>query len=716
MPLKTMMGKLIPRRSAWFVWAALLSLAALAARADLRFDAFLGYDNILPERSWFPVTCEIYNDGPAFNATVEVSAAQFGAGQSRRFKLDLPTNTRKRITIPVFTTAVDWTARLLDESGKVRGEQALQPTRVMKNNLPLVAALARTVGGAPALPEVLSSQNGDTKYPVARLQTSLFPENPLALDGINMLYLSSEKAVELSVGQVNALMAWLQDGGHLVVGIEQLTDVNGTAWLRDLLPCTVSSIGNANSHEALQEWARGAASYSDAAAQAKPRRQKPGAALDLADSGADDVQFDAAPMSIATGQMRDGKVLIGDGGAPFAIEGIRGRGTITVLMFNAEREPFISWKNRTWFWSKLAGVAPGVFLNQNATVLANRLSSDGIFRAIIETKQVRKLPLGWLLALLVAYLVVIGPLDQYCLKKLNRQMLTWITFPCYVVFFSALIYFIGFHLRAGELEWNELNVVDVLPSEDHAVLRGQTYVSIYSPNNAHYQLAGSEKFASLRGEYMGNFGGNQEHGGATVNQLGNNFQADAFVQVWTSEMFVSDWIEKAAQPLGMAVEHNSGGWDVTVTNSLDHDLPGLRVVLGGSIYTLGDVPAGQTKTFPVSDRGGTAIGEMARQYSQSFREAVQALNQSFGNNANYIPNPRAATEAASFLSYINNQDQQAWNNFTGPSSLDISRFTTGPFAILLAWDGNHSPAKLNQFTPKRYHSDTLFRLVVPVKT
>ena len=123
---------------------------------------------------------------------------------------------------------------------------------------------------------------------------------------------------------------------------------------------------------------------------------------------------------------------------PLAVDGLRGRGRITVLTFSPEREPFLSWKNRNWFWSKLADIPASAFLDPNAMVMANRLSSDGIFRAMIETKQVRKLPLGWLLALLVAYLLVIGPLDQYWLKKINRQMLTWVTFPCYVVLFFGV--------------------------------------------------------------------------------------------------------------------------------------------------------------------------------------------------------------------------------------------------------------------------------------
>ncbi len=86
------------------VLAVLLCLAT-AARAALQFDAFLGYDNIVPERSWFPVTCELQNDGPPFNAVIEVSADEFGrAGLVRRFPIDLPTNTRKRICIPVFSS------------------------------------------------------------------------------------------------------------------------------------------------------------------------------------------------------------------------------------------------------------------------------------------------------------------------------------------------------------------------------------------------------------------------------------------------------------------------------------------------------------------------------------------------------------------------------------------------------------------------------------
>jgi hypothetical protein len=260
-----------------------------------------------------------------------------------------------------------------------------------------------------------------------------------------------------------------------------------------------------------------------------------------------------------------------------------------------------------------------------------------------------------------------------------------------------------------------LNVVDILPDNQRAVLRGQTYVSIYSPNNAHYQLAGNEKFASLRGEYLGNFGGNQEGSRASVDQTGNTFQADAFVPVWTSELFVSDWVEPSALPLDMTVRRLSDGWEVTVNNSLDRSLPDVQAVVGGRIYKLGDLAAGQTKTFTVQTSQGTLVGDMARQHSDQFRNAVQQLRSSFGNNSNPITDVAQGTRAACFLTYVNNGGQETWNNFTGPANLDLTRFVERNYAILLAWDAGHSPTSLNQFTAKRTHRDTLFRLVVPVK-
>jgi len=279
---------------------------------------------------------------------------------------------------------------------------------------------------------------------------------------------------------------------------------------------------------------------------------------------------------------------------------------------------------------------------------------------------------------------------------------------------------IGFHLRAGELEWNELNVVDVLPDllpgVPSAVLRGETYVSIYSPVNAHYQLGSGQPFATLRGEYGGNYGRGGENSGAAIVQTGNGFDAQAFVPVWTSQLYVSDWLQRAEPaPLAMSVSRQDAGWSATIENTTDWPLPQARLALGQRLYDLGALPAHQTKTFTLNTGDGALLAGFVNQNSGSFRNAVQARRTTFGNNAVAIGNVAQGAMAASFLAKMN-APEAGGNNFEVFRSLDLSRFAGADHAILLAWDPDHSlAAPLNRFAAKRTHRDTLLRLVVPVK-
>src|SRR5262245_52941551 len=111
-------------RPRWSV-VFLLIFFTITSRAALQFDVFLGYDNIVPEASWFPVVCEIKNDGPTFTGTVELTSPN--QSQTRRLAVELPTGTLKRIVIPVFSTTAQsyarWDVRLFDERGRMRAEQ-----------------------------------------------------------------------------------------------------------------------------------------------------------------------------------------------------------------------------------------------------------------------------------------------------------------------------------------------------------------------------------------------------------------------------------------------------------------------------------------------------------------------------------------------------------------------------------------------------------------
>jgi len=573
----------------------------------------------------------------------------------------------------------------------------------------------------------VAPQSLDLQPPSARFQPSIFPDNPLVLEGLDLLYLNSEKASELKDSQISALYAWLNAGGHLVVAVEQVADVTAARWLRNLFPFDLKDMQTVASHSELQNWIRMATTKRSARAGLRPSnvpdRSRPGTRTVAPEQPFSEILldpvFEAAPLQVASGTVRDGTVMLSAGEVPLMVTANRGRGRITALLFSPEREPFRSWKNRDWFWAKLISVPPTWFVPEPLYSFGGT-SIDGIFGAMIDSRQVRKLPVQWLLLLLVVYLLVIGPLDQYCLKRLNRQMLTWLTFPIYVALFSLLIYYIGYKLRAGETEWNELHLVDILPHGEAAEWRGRTYASVYSPVNARYKVAGDQLESTLRGEFMSAWSGGQEGSRAEVLQRDRGFDAEIFVPVWTSQLFVSDWMQSGEYPFTVSVAAQPAPtgdkWVVTIENRLGRELKEIRLVLRDRVYDLGTLPPGKTSTFSVAQGGGTALNEFVQSNTSQFVVAAQGRQHAFGDNAaRWLELNAAHLTAVSFVGKAMNVGPNQ-RGFVCPGGLDLTPLVDRGDAVVLAWDPGHAPGdgSMNRFKTVRNHRDTLLRLAVPV--
>jgi hypothetical protein len=725
---------------ALFLTVAALCLLALPLpiQAAVRFDAFLGYDGVLPQANWFPVVCEVQNDGPTFKAVVEVSPSQFGPGQRRALAVELPTGTTKRFALPVFSTGrgfVTWDARLLDDRGRVRAEaRNLRVRRTVAPRIPIFAAVTRAV---PALPPTQGGQ-AEVSPVVARLQPAVFPDTPLGLEGLNTIYLSSERALDLKESQVKALLAWLRAGGRLVVGVEQLGHLNGTDWLKPLLPCEVTGLGQASPHEALQEWLTKPLPSGRVTPSVVRHAHVPGMRFDPRGGQPEvsgdnpyanlkpDTSFANAPMQVASARLREGWVLIGSEAQPLVVSARRGRGELVTLLFSPELEPFLSWTNRPWFWARMADFPPELFVRQTDSAVYpvyGGYSLDSLFGAMIDSRQVRKLPVGWLLALLLTYLMVIGPLDYWGLKKINRQMWTWLTFPAYVGLFSVLIYFIGYKLRAGEIEYNELHVVDVIPGGDLSVKappgqadwRGSTYASLYSPANARYPLASEIPIASLRGEFAGGYGPGDEVGRTSIEQQTVGFRAEVSVPVWTSRLFVGQWWQRGDSPLRLRVTGSGRRYEVELENRTDTAIRPVRLVIGDRVFDLGEIQARQVRQVSVQEAQGQMLSGFLRGHAASFQNAAGQRGRAFGDSeGGFITDVVGGAMAASFPSLL--RPAQGFVQFIAPGSLDLTPLLERGDAILLAWVPGYAPVKpMNRFSPRRGQRDTLFRLAVPVE-
>lgn len=712
--------RLFSRGLQYFLLATLLLLAAGSARAALRFDVFLGCDGYASYASWFPVVCEIQNDGPAFTGVVEVSGGSYQQKGTRRLVVELPTGTTKRVTLPVFTESMamgaGWDVKLLDERGRTRASQTnLRMRRILRSESILMGSLSRGGAWSPTFAKV-ASRGADLQPVAARFQPAVFPDSPVVMDGMDALYLNAERAVDLRPAQVEAIRRWLAAGGHLIVAVENPADANAVPWLRQMLPATIEGVRTVAAHTELQSWITAKVDYGARRNPIQGRRPnsipssrtvtRPFADL------ADDLEFEQANLNVVeVTPSRDARILVSAEGVPLVIQAGRGMGRVSLLTFSPERQPVRSWMNQPAFWARLTEVPPEFFVFDNVTG-GGGYGVDGLFGAMIDSRQVRKLPVGWLLLLLVGYLVVIGPLDRWWLKKINKPMLTWVTFPIYVVLFSGLIYLIGYRLRAGDREYNELHVVDVLPGVGGSVLKGKTYGSIYSPNNQTHKLKGPEAVAAFRGELGSTWGGSSQSERVEVLQREESFEAKAFVPVWTSQLFVNDWWEPGPGPIKVTLNRSGSLVKVTVESRLDHDLAPANFVYRGRLYDLGAIPANGTQSMVLEPRRGrileNVVGQLGGRFSAVVRERTAAFGSARGGRIDDLP---GATLAISFLSHLAPSGQMPFNAAAG---LDLSR-AAKQNGILVAWASGQAPVPtMSQFQVRRGQVNTCWRVPVPV--
>src|SRR5262249_25055510 len=114
--------------------------------------------------------------------------------------------------------------------------------------------------------------------------------------------------------------------------------------------------------------------------------------------------------------------------------------------------------------------------------------------------EVPVISFGWVALFILVYIIVVGPLDYFFLKKVVKRLeLTWITFPAVVLIVSALAYVSAYYLKGNDLRINKVDLVDIVaetPEEDAAaphVARGAraygtTWFTVFSPRIQNYTV------------------------------------------------------------------------------------------------------------------------------------------------------------------------------------------------------------------------------------
>ncbi|HYO87252.1 MAG TPA: hypothetical protein VER79_01320, partial [Candidatus Limnocylindrales bacterium] len=449
-----------------FVWfgliALLLALAGSAAAQsgglqeliELRVDA--GYDGHFRELEWLPVRVSVVNNGPDVSGRLVVRPETSGDGITNTFSAPvlLPQGAQQTIFLYVTARAFANQVRveLLSDAGAVlaSGDDLI---RVVRPGDRIAVVFTDAVAGGVDLSGAVL---GGFSLFQADWSAQQLPPLPEALAGIDLMLFDELDTGVFSTAQRKALGDWVRAGGHLIAA-------GGAGWqataagLTELLPLIPQSAQSIESLLPIAQW------LAVPEAQAK--------ALD-------------APALVATGELSaDAQVLVqSTGNVPLVVRRFVGNGVVDYLAPGPNAAPLRDWAGMGDLWFALEtsrGPLPG---------WAHGFENWGqAQQAVSIIPGIDPLPDILPLALfMLAYVVVVGPLNFVVLTRLDRRDWAWLTIPLSILVFSGASWIIGSNLRGADPLLNRMAVVRTWPDEDRAAAEG--LVGLLSPRRAQYTL------------------------------------------------------------------------------------------------------------------------------------------------------------------------------------------------------------------------------------
>lgn len=553
------------------------NLSTEDAPAGIAIAASAAYGGVYRPGSWVPVTIELENTSSDLQAElrvgVERSSTLYGT------QVDLPNGARKAVTVYVF---VPTSSRQLAVS-LLAGDEPLASRAVTLTPRPSreqIVGIVTVEGSGPALPNRLADNR-----PVSSIALRIadLPDQAAGLSSFDTLVFDDLPTSELSTAQLTALRDWVVRGGQLVIaggpGAERTL-----AGLPPLLqPVAIS--GN---------------------------ETVPAAILFGADTAATGLTL--AQATALTGA--DGTTLshpLQNSALPAAAPWLFGRqvGQGSVVFFAAalNTPDFARWPEAERFWSDLLqrnqSLPPGFGPDDMSR---DRFIDGNIASMLTRLPILAFPPLELIGGLLLAYIVLVGPVTYLVLRRLDRLALGWLVVPALTLVFAFSAYGLSYARRGGDIVLNQITLIEAFDSGAGSaeLARIRSFVGLFSPRQQQYELelaaapAGSPVLTrpiSLQGPWDQR--SDAQAGVFLQPDQGGAPLAELPVAQWSMRGLINDEVREY-NILQATVTLDGDKLSAEVHNNGDTPLVDLTVVQGNQVAHIGDLAPGERRTAPLS--------------------------------------------------------------------------------------------------------------------
>ena len=641
----------LPARVALAVTLAMAAMAAasvgaLAAGNGVTLTVHVGYQDVVKLGEWMPVTIDAKNTGAGIDGTLEVQVAlnaQPGVTGLPVYQqlISLAGGASKRIRtyVTVDTTGATITARIV-QGGRVIASLNAAPVNTTSAMIGVLSDQATSLDGFAAVhPASVAAR-------VVHLRADEIAESAIPLRAFDILAIDDFATDGLTAGQRTAISDFVRAGGNLLLG-------TGAAWRKTLAGLSPSIVPIA---------VNGTASVTTPL-------------------------LGGRPVEVATGVPTPGLVWLAGGSQPLLLERQVGAGIVTLATFDWNQEPVAGWSGTAPLLRQL--IARAVFgsgtANQNIlygnagmgpitpfgsqSTIASRSAALSSVLGNLPGLDLPSLQLTGALVLL--YVLLVGPINYVVLGAMRRRALAWVTVPLIAVIAAGGAYGAGVFTKGRSVQANQVTILHLQPGSDHAYQ--ESYTGVMAPSRGDYQAAvsGGRLLISPivnNGAYDLSALGTGSRSSIRINVDNNNVTLPGMT-AFVLNGFATESMTSAPQ-LAAHIQLVNGKLAGTIENHSDLAFTDAVLIMGDSFQTFGALKPGATATVNLEVKPANQSGQpvYTRIYGTSFFNGPQPNQPTDAQREDY-----AKTQILSVL--------PTGGNFKGIS------LTSAP--LLVAW--THQP-------------------------
>jgi hypothetical protein len=563
----------------------LIAVGSTAAASPVSLDVRPLLGGRFESGGWLALAVKLTNDGPPVAGYLLAGTSD---GTARR-PVELPAGARKQVTLYVRPQA-------FQRKIEVRFEKDTEVLAKAEADLQVLdttsAGQVLIVGdGSGSLRAQLLSRGAGLPEPTSLLPTDL-PERPEPLAGVDVIVWAADSTA-LTPAQRRSLERWVAAGGQLIV-------LGGPDWqarseaFSELLPVSgLHAVDGANA-SGLSGWLGGTAP--------------------------------AGKITAASGKAANGALVLATlgekSGEPLLAAISRGAGRVFYFAVDLATDEFRGWDGASLLWSRL--VPEDLVSAQFGGVIPGPDQANSMTQALASLPSLDVPPVELLLAVIVGYILLIGPISYLVLRRFDRRELAWLTAPLLVIVFSACSYGIGSSLKGSEVILNQINLVRVAAGGSAASV--EAYAGVFSPSKATYDLT-VKADALLATLNSANFQPQpQANQLSYVADQGNPAHLRGLdVSVFGFQAVRADAVVDYQPALQVEWRVRERGIEGTVTNTGSVEIEDVAVIGQNTGTLIGNLKPGQSKDF---------TGSLANLNGGSVSDQVYGFN-------NFDPNGQA---------------------------------------------------------------------------